>query len=238
MRGNILLIGASGDIGAAIAKKLICDGYQLILHYHANQAPVKALMQADNQHAILAAYQVDLANESDVKAFIQEIPISIDGIIFAGGHAYYGLFQDMKPEEMEDLLQVHVKSPWLITHHFLPAMISRKHGNILFVTSIWGHYGASNEVVYSSVKGAQNLFVKALAKEVALSNIRVNAVSPGFIDTKMNHNLSAEEAKAFVDEIPVNRAGRPEEVANVISYLLSEESSYIQGEIIQINGGL
>lgn len=221
-----------------LQKKLLDTGYQLILHYHSNQAPIKELMQADERNAILAAYQADLADEAEVADFIEAVSISVDGIIFAGGHAHYGLFQDMRAEEMDDLLQVHVKSPWLITHHFLPAMIRQRKGNILFVTSIWGDYGASNEVVYSSVKGAQNIFVKALAKEVALSNIRVNAVSPGFIDTKMNHNLSLEEADAFINEIPENRAGRPEEVANVISYLLSEESSYIQGEVIHINGGL
>lgn len=238
MKGNVLLIGASGDIGVSIAKKLIYEGYQLILHYHSNQAPIQQLMQDDKQTAILAAYQANLANEKEVKAFIQDIPVSVNAIIFASGQAYNGLFQDMKEEDMNELLQVHVKSPWLITHYFLPDMILKKQGNILFVTSIWGDYGASNEVAYSSVKGAQNLFVKALAKEVALSNIRVNAVSPGFIDTKMNHNLSVEEANAFIDEIPANRAGRPEEVANVISYLLGNESSYIQGEIIHINGGL
>ncbi|MFD1412922.1 elongation factor P 5-aminopentanone reductase [Oceanobacillus jeddahense] len=238
MNETVLLIGASGDIGSAIAKKLINNGYQLILHYHSNQASIKSLIEADNQNAILAFYQANLANEAEVEAFIQAVAFPVDSIVFAGGHAYYGLFQDMKTEEMDDLLQVHVKSPWLIVHHFLPGMIRRKRGNILFVTSIWGHYGASNEVVYSSVKGAQNIFVKALAKEVALSNIRVNAVSPGFIDTKMNHHLSVEEANAFIDEIPANRAGRPEEVANAISYLLGEDSSYIQGEIIHINGGL
>ncbi|GIO22029.1 elongation factor P 5-aminopentanone reductase [Oceanobacillus sp. J11TS1] len=238
MKGNILLIGASGDIGAAIAKKLIHEGYQLMLHYHSNQAPVQELLQSDHQHAILAAYQADLAKEEEVKAFIRAIPFSVDAVVFASGQAYHGLFQDMKEEEMDDLLQVHVKSPWLITHHFLPEMILRQRGNILFVTSVWGEYGASNEVVYSSVKGAQNVFVKALAKEVALSNIRVNAVSPGFIDTKMNHHLSLEEANAFLDDVPANRAGRPEEVANLIHYLLGEESSYIQGEIIHINGGL
>ncbi|WP_080874702.1 elongation factor P 5-aminopentanone reductase [Oceanobacillus timonensis] len=238
MKKTILLMGASGDIGSAIAKKLMADGYQLILHYHSNQAPIEALMQSDRHNAIVAAYQVNVADETEVHAFIQAVSISVDGIVFAGGQAYYGLFQDMKPEEMDALLQVHVKSPWLITHHFLPDMIRRQQGSIVFVTSMWGDYGASNEVVYSSVKGAQNIFVKALAKEVAVSNIQVNAVSPGFIDTKMNAHLSAEEAAVFIEEIPENRAGRPEEVANAVSYLLGDESSYIQGEIIHINGGL
>ncbi|MFD1066285.1 elongation factor P 5-aminopentanone reductase [Oceanobacillus locisalsi] len=238
MKKTILLMGASGDIGSAVAKKLLRDGYQLILHYHSNQEPIETLMQSDNDHAILAAYQADLANEAEVNAFIQAVSMSVDGIVFAGGQAYYGLFQAMNPGEMDALLQVHVKAPWLITHHFLPGMIRRQQGNILFVTSMWGEYGASNEVAYSSVKGAQNTFVKALAKEVALSNIRVNAVSAGFIDTKMNAHFSPEETGAFIEEIPANRAGRPEEVANAISYLLSDESSYIQGEIIHIHGGL
>lgn len=237
MKKTVLLIGASGDIGKATAEKLMQDGYQLVLHYHSNYAPIQALIESDENDVILGAYQADLANPEDRNCFLQEMSYSIDVLVFAGGQAYYGLFQQMEEQAMDDLLQVHVKSPWLITQHFLPEMIRQQEGTILFVTSIWGEQGASNEVLYSSVKGAQNAFVKALAKEVAISNIRVNAVSPGFIDTKMNGVLSVAEKEAVIDEIPANRAGRPEEVANVISFLLSEQSSYIQGEVIHINGG-
>src|SRR5690625_2842246 len=94
---------------------------------------------------------------------------------------------------MEDMVTLHVKSPWILTQKLLPAMIKRRSGKIIFITSIWGNTGASNEVIYSSVKGAQNSFVKALAKEVGPNGISVNAVSPGFIDTKMNQHLLEDE---------------------------------------------
>ena len=105
------------------------------------------------------------------------------------------------------------------------------------ITSIWGNVGASYEVIYSSVKGAQNSFVKALAKEVAPSGISVNGISPGYIETKMNSHLSEEERQAIIDEIPMSRAGLPSEIAYTVSFLLDDRSTYIQGEIINMNGG-
>src|SRR5699024_12742680 len=104
-------------------------------------------------------------------------------------------------------------------------MIKKNHGMIIFITSIWGDVGASNEVVYSTVKGAQHSFVKALAKEVGSSGISVNGVSPGFIDTKMNQHLSSEEREMILAEIPFNRAGKTSEVADLISFLLNNERS-------------
>lgn len=107
----------------------------------------------------------------------------------------------------------------------------------MLITSIWGSVGASNEVMYSSVKGAQNSFVKALAKEVAPSGVSVNAISPGFIETKMNGHLSPVEKDSIMAQIPMNRAGKPEEIAHTVRFLIDEKSNYIQGEIIEINGG-
>src|SRR5699024_2315016 len=101
----------------------------------------------------------------------------------------------------------------------------------------WGDVGASNEVIYSSVKGAQNSFVKALAKEVAPSGISVNAISPGYVDTKMNSHLDEDEKNAILSDIPMNRAGSPADVANAVSFLLDDRSNYIQGEIIHLTGG-
>src|SRR5699024_4869550 len=121
--------------------------------------------------------------------------------------------------------------------HLLPSMIQKKAGKIVFITSIWGDVGASHEVVYSAVKGAQNIFVKALAKEVAPSGISINAVSPGFIDTKMNRHLIMKEIETIISEIPMNRAGSSSEIAYTVSFLLDNISSYIQGEIIGVYGG-
>src|SRR5690625_4814641 len=116
-------------------------------------------------------------------------------------------------------------------------MIRKQRGKIIFITSIWGNIGASNEVIYSSVKGAQNSFVKALAKEVGPSGISVNAVSPGFIDTKMNRHIMEEELEDIIAHIPLNRPGLASDVAHTVRFLMDEKSDYIQGEIVNITGG-
>src|SRR5690625_2725468 len=116
-------------------------------------------------------------------------------------------------------------------------MIILKSVKIVFITSIWGHVGASFEVVYSTVKGAQNSFVKSLAKEVGPNGISVNGVSPGFIDTKMNQHLLQEEKAAIISDIPLNRAGLATDVSHTVLFLLDDKANYIQGEIVHITGG-
>jgi 3-oxoacyl-[acyl-carrier protein] reductase len=116
-------------------------------------------------------------------------------------------------------------------------MVKKREGNIIVISSIWGIVGASCEVLYSMVKGGQNSFVKALAKELAPSNIRVNAIAPGAIKTRMLSNFTEEELKALEDEIPLGRLGNPNEVAQTVSFLASKNSSYITGQVISVNGG-
>lgn len=237
MGKNVLIIGASGDIGIAITERLVNDGYAVLLHYNKNRENIDRLRKTLNKESVLAVIQGDLTSNDEIKHFLTKLILPVDHIIFASGNAHFGLLQDTKEADMDDMLTLHVKAPWMITKHLLPAMIHNRAGKIIFITSIWGEVGASYEVIYSSVKGAQNTFVKALAKEVALSGISVNAISPGFIETKMNGHLSAEEKQAIIDEIPMNRAGLPGEIAHSVRFLLDEESSYIQGEIINITGG-
>ncbi|SEQ56310.1 3-oxoacyl-[acyl-carrier protein] reductase [Virgibacillus subterraneus] len=237
MGKNVLLIGASGDIGGAIAESLASEGYKLILHYHKNKQAIDRYRLNLNNESILTEVQADLSVQSEVKQLLLELVFPVDAIIFASGKAHYGLFQDSDEKVMDEMLALHVKTPWLITKHLLPAMIQNKQGKIIFITSIWGEIGASNEVMYSSLKGAQNSFVKALAKEVAPSGISVNAVSPGFIDTKMNNHLLPVEKETITSDIPINRAGTADDVANAILFLINDKSSYIQGEIINVTGG-
>lgn len=237
MRGNVLIIGASGDIGVAIAKELANAGYGLLLHYHQNKETLEAVSASIGVESILLMLQADLRYAENIEVFLKQLVFPVDAIVFAGGTADYGLFQDVSEATMDEMLGLHLKAPWLITQKLLPEMIKNKSGKIVFITSIWGDIGASNEVIYSAVKGAQNSFVKALAKEVAPSGITVNAISPGFIDTKMNAHLLPEERASIIAEIPSNRAGTPQDIANAVGFLLDEKSSYIQGEILQINGG-
>lgn len=236
-KGNILLIGASGDIGAAIACELDAAGYSLMLHYNQNAERMTELRRRLNPESILLELKADLRVEENVQALLAQLVFPVHHIVFASGAADYGLFQDVTYERMEEMLNLHVKSPWMITRHLLPSMVHNHTGNIIFITSIWGSTGASNEVIYSSVKGAQNSFVKALSREVGPSGIRVNAVSPGYIYTKMNAHLSDMESSLLAEEIPLGRPGKAEDVANAVAFLLDEKSSYIHGEILNVDGG-
>ncbi|HLR70863.1 MAG TPA: SDR family oxidoreductase [Pseudogracilibacillus sp.] len=237
MSKHVLILGASGDIGKAIAIELASHGYQLVLHYHQNKHTIDRLQYVLREDAILQTVQANLADSKAVHQLCETIAYQIDAIVFVSGAAHYGLFQDVTESEMDYMIQLHVKAPWMITNYFLPQMIRKQQGQIILITSIWGNIGASNEVMYSSVKGAQNSFVKALAKEVGLSGISVNAVSPGFIDTKMNQHLLQEEKSEIISHIPVNRAGLTSDIAHAVGFLLDEKSNYIQGEIINISGG-
>ena len=237
MMKNVLILGASGDIGQAIAKQLADEGYQLILHYFKNETSMRQLLEHIHEERVLQVLQADLTRDEGAKSLCESVFFQVDGIVYVCGTAHIGLFQDTEEDIMDKMLHLHVKSPWYITQHFLHQMIQKQRGKIIFITSIWGNVGASNEVIYSSVKGAQNSFVRALAKEVGPSGISVNAVSPGFIDTKMNTHLEAAEKAQIISHIPLNRAGMTDDVANAVSFLMSDKSNYIQGEVMNISGG-
>lgn len=234
---TVLIVGASGDIGQAIAKQLAKLDYQLILHYHRNIKALDELKRSIDDELIVAKIQADLTKPRDIKNFLNMIHFSVEKIVFASGIQHYGLFQDTSEQTMEKMLTLHIKAPWLITKHLLPQMIQKQKGKIVLITSLWGTFGASYEVIYSTLKGAQNSFVKALAKEVAPSGISVNAVSPGFIETKMNDHLDEAEKNAIISDIPMNRAGTVNDIAHTVTFLLDEKSNYIQGEIIHVTGG-
>lgn len=236
MKGNVLIIGASGDIGSAIAIKLGQEGYQLLLHYNQNKEKINNIRAQLQTELILSEIQADLSDDQDIKRFITDIVFKVDHLIFASGNAYYGLLQDTSEEIMDKMLSVHVKAPMLISKFLLPAMIQQNSGSIVVISSIWGNVGASNEVVYSTVKGAQNSFVKSLSKEIAVSGVSVNAVSPGFIDTKMNKQLSKEEKEMTLQDIPLKRAGEPSEIAHLVSFLIDQPSRSIHGQVIGIDG--
>ncbi|GAA5415170.1 3-oxoacyl-[acyl-carrier-protein] reductase FabG [Paraliobacillus ryukyuensis] len=236
MDKHCLIIGASGDIGKAVALQLARDGYTLSLHYHTNRKSIDELLPALPNETVVEVLRGDLSTGSGIEAFINSVSFVPSHLVFANGQAYSGLFQETPKQVMDELFHVHVKALWLITQFFLPTMIRNQHGNIIVISSIWGNVGASSEVIYSSVKGAQNSFVKALAKEVASSNIRVNAVSPGLINTKMNADLSKEEVDALVQDIPANRMGKVEEVADLVTFLCQPHATYINGENINIDG--
>ncbi|MGP4075155.1 elongation factor P 5-aminopentanone reductase [Halobacillus sp. K22] len=237
MSKRCLIVGASGEIGSSVTQTLVEKGYLVGLQYHSNWRIIENLKNQTPESQWLGALQADLTTTVGIKAFLQLVSKEWEAIVFCGGHLWKGLFQDMTDVEMDELYHVHLKAPWMISRHVLPFMIHNKAGNIVIVSSVFGEEGASMEVAYSSVKGAQISFVKALSKEVAPSGVRVNAVTPGVIATKMNDMLSPEEWNTLEDEIPLGRAGQPYEIADAISYLLSDQSSYVTGHVLRVNGG-
>jgi len=230
--------GASGGIGRAISLRLASLGYDLTLHYCQNIQSVEQLKvsieQEFNQSCKIV--QADFTNTSESIAKIEKLNIQPDVVIHNSGKAYTELFQDVSEENLMSQISIGLTTPSLITKMFLPEMISKKKGKIIMITSIWGLTGASCEVTYSMVKGGQNSFVKALAKEVAPSGLQVNGIAPGAIETNMLTDYSIDELIALKEEIPAGRLGKPSEIAGLIAFLLSEDASYINGQILSVNG--
>ncbi len=237
MKKYALITGASGGIGRAISLQLAEDGYSLYLHYHQNKEAMSNLLKELSQYeGDFIPIQADLSTSDGYKLLVRNI-FSLDAIIHNSGMGHYGLLVDLPQEEAERLITTHVTSPLLITKELLPKLLSKKSGNVIVISSIWGQTGAACEVAYSTVKGAQLSFVKALSKEVALNGIRVNAVAPGAIQTPMMASFTEEDLTSISEEIPMGRLGEPENVADVVSFLLSKKAAYITGQIIPVNGG-
>jgi 3-oxoacyl-[acyl-carrier protein] reductase len=237
MRKYVLLTGASGGIGQAIALKLAEEGYSLYLHYNKNEKAIGQLLAKLKEFpGEYIPIQADLSDPEGYNKVVNNV-FAIDAIIHNCGSSQYGLLVDLDEIELEQMLNLHIKAPMLITKELLPKMLTKRQGNIIVISSIWGQTGAACEVAYSTVKGAQIAFVKALSKEVALNGIRVNGIAPGAIHTEMLKSFSEEELEMLRADIPIGRLGTPENISDGVSFLLSEKSIYMTGQILSINGG-
>lgn len=235
---KILITGASGGIGRQAALLLASSHPYLLLQGRDVGALKQLRKEVEERGARAGLWVKDFQgiHERDLEEEPQLREIEI--FIHSSGQSLYKLLTETIEEEWDALFDVHVKSAYLISRHLIPTMIRRKWGRIILISSIWGEWGASMEVAYSAAKGALNLFAKALAKELAPSGITVNAIAPGAIDTPMMRgHFDEEEIRVIADRIPLGRLGRPEEIAHLIRYLTLEESAYITGQILQVNGG-
>ncbi|MEC1444195.1 elongation factor P 5-aminopentanone reductase [Bacillus subtilis] len=239
MNKTALITGASGGIGKSISETLAARGYNLLLHYNTNQNAAAELAEKLSEMFGVNAeiLQADLSAQDGADQLTSSIVQPIDAIVLNSGRSHFGLITDVDNATVQEMVQLHVASPYMLTRNLLPGMIRNKSGAIVAVSSIWGETGASCEVLYSMAKGAQHSFVKGLAKELAPSGIRVNAVAPGAVDTNMMNQFTPSEKEEIADEIPIGRLARPQEIADATAFLLSEKASYITGQILSVNGG-
>ena len=232
---NVLITGASRGIGRACAEKFLDKGFRVFVNYNKNK-PEELLKKG----AYL--YHADISKICEVKKMIEDINDNYGGVDILVNNAGVALPQkvlcDVSDDELDFVFNVNIKGMFNVTKEVLPSMINKKRGNIINISSIWGLVGGSCEVIYSASKAAIIGFTKALAKEVGLSGIRVNCVAPGVIDTDMNKHLTEEDFDCLVEETPLQRIGKAEDVANLVLFLAEENSSFITGEIINISGGL
>lgn len=232
----VLITGGSRGIGAAAAKQFAQQGDTVIISYCQAQAAAEALQQQYGIHPVQADFRQPDAPQKLAETVLQQFG-TVDILVNNAAVSVIDLFQCVSAAERAALYQVNLFGTTETTRAILPAMIAQKRGCILNIASMWGEVGASCEVDYSVTKGAIIAFTKALAKEVGMSGIRVNAVSPGVIDTEMNRHLTAEDREALAEETPLQRIGTPEEAANAICFLASEHASFITGQILDVNGG-
>ena len=238
---TVLITGASRGIGAAIAKKLNTS-YNLILTYKENKDKALNLLEdlrKENPNVI--AVKCDVKNEDEINSLfdLAEKNFShVDILINNAGISYFGLIQDMTLSDWNEILRTNLSSIFLTSKRAIPNMVCQKSGVIINISSIWGSLGASLEVAYSATKGGVNSFTKALSKELLPSNIRVNAISPGIVDTDMTKfDLSEDDKKSLKEDLIEKRFAKSEEIANLVEFLISEKGSYITGSIFDINGG-
>ena len=236
-----IITGASRGIGMATAKLMALTGYDVVIQYNSSENEAVLLLdhiKSNGGTGII--FNADVNKRNQVKEMINTYMHtfgSIDVLINNAGISQSKVFLDISENEWDWMMDTHVKGTYHCTQLVLPYMLTAKRGKIINVSSVWGMTGASCEVHYSTAKAAIIGFTKALAKELAPSNIKVNCVAPGAVETDMMKGLSEDAKAQLISEIPAGRLASPEEVADSILFLASEKSNYITGQVLSPNGG-
>jgi 3-oxoacyl-[acyl-carrier protein] reductase len=234
---KVLIIGGSRGIGAEAVRLFTAEGCSVVFTYHRSELAADALRQETGAVPV----RCDVKHPDSVRIAVDKasgVLGHIDVLICNAGTADYGLVTDISESRWEEVIDTDLNGVFYCIRNVLPAMISRKSGCIITVGSMWGETGASCEVAYSAAKAGVIGLTKALAKEVGPSGIRVNCVSPGMIDTDMNASFSEDDVRAIADDTPLCRTGDPAEVAKVMKFLASDDSSFITEQVVGVNGGL
>lgn len=233
-----IVTGASRGIGAATALMLSRLGYSVAVNYRENKAAadetVKRITDAGGDAFSVRA---DVSDPEGIKELFR-VAGAPDVLVNNAGISHIGLLQDMTDGEISRLIGTDLVGVILCSREAARLMVPKKSGCIINIASMWGEVGASCEAVYSAAKAGVIGFTKALAKELGPSGIRVNCVSPGVIKTDMNGELTRETLEELAGDTPLLRLGTPEDVAAAVGFLVHEESSFITGQILPVNGGI
>ena len=233
---TVVITGGSRGIGAQLVRSFREKGWQVAFTYHSSKEQAEAL--ASETGAL--AFPCDARSEAETERMAKQVLSRfrhVDALICNAGTAHSGLFQDMTAAQWDDLFALHARGAFLATRAFLPGMLSRREGSILYISSMWGQVGASCEVAYSACKAALIGMTKALAKECGPSLVRVNCIAPGVIETDMLSGYSQEDLHALSEETPLQRLGKPEDIARAALFLSGTEADFITGQILGVNGG-
>ena len=236
---NIIVTGGSRGIGKCLVENLARDGHNVLLNY--NKSEKQALkIQRDLQEEgyLVEVFKADVSKRKDVKSMVDfaiEKFGNIDVLINNAGIAKLQMFQDVTDDDWEEIINTNLKSAFYMSQAVLPTMIHKKSGLIINISSIWGQVGASCETVYSISKAGLDAMTKSLAKELGPSNIRVNSIAPGVIDTAMNSMLDEHIKNEIRNETPLGKIGRPIYIYKCVKWLIEDE--FTTGQVIPVNGG-
>ena len=242
MKKTIVITGASRGIGKAIAIELAGKDTNIVINCVNNVDKLNEVKSIiEEKGSVCETFIGDMGNYSDVQKMfdmcLQRFG-QVDVLINNAGISVVGLFQDMSEDEWHRICNANIDSVFNCCHFAVKDMMKRHCGKIINISSVWGLYGASCEVAYSATKGAVNSFTKALAKELGPSGICVNCVAPGVIETEMNSHLTKEDFDCLCEETPLERLGKPEEIAKTVRFLASENADFITGQVVNVDGGM
>lgn len=236
---NVIVTGGSRGIGKCLVENLAKDGYNVLLNYNKSEKQARKIQEDLRKDGIIIEiFKADVSKKEQVKAMV-EFALkkwgSIDVLINNAGIAKLQMFQDVTEEDWNEIIDTNLKSAFYASQEVLQSMIHKKKGLIINISSMWGQVGASCETVYSISKAGIDAMTKSLAKELGPSNIRVNSISPGVIDTEMNSKIDENIKNQIKDETPLRKIGEPIDIYKCAKWLIEDE--FTTGQVIGINGG-
>ena len=239
MNKIVIVTGASRGIGREIAKELAKKEYTVIANYNKSERQAKELKEElEKENIKIDIFKADVSKRNEAQELV-EYTINkygkIDVLINNAGISQIKEFTQITDEDWNNMINTNLNSVFYMTQEACKNMIHNKKGCIINISSIWGVVGASCEVHYSVSKAVIDAITKSLAKEMGPSNIRVNSIAPGIIDTEMNNNLSEEEMNNIKEEIPLEKIGKAQDIEKCVEWLIEDE--YTTGQVISINGG-